>query len=129
MKAEIMWVLDVMSNYSYQSCATKAKLFSKMFFDSEIAQNMKIRKTKCSYVLVHGIFTHFKDILMKSLQETPFIVISFDEFFNSGVKKGLMDPLIRYWDNDKNRVVTRYFNSEFLDVYEKFDVLFIRLSK
>ena len=99
-----------MSNYSYRSCATKAKLFSKMFVDSEIAQNMKIGKTKCGYVLVHGIFPHFKDILMKSLQEAPFIVISFDESFNSVVKKGQMDLLIRYWDNDKNRVVTRYFN-------------------
>ena len=132
MKAEIMWVLDIiMSNYSYWSCATKAKLFSKIFSDSEIAQNMKIGKTKCSYILVHGIFTHFKDILMKSLQEAPFIVISFDEPFNSVVEKGQMGLLIRYWDNDKNRVITRYFNSKFLgkaaaeDVYEKFHVLFI----
>ena len=136
MKAEIMWVLGViMSNYSYRSCATKAKLFLKMFFDNEIAQNMKFRKTKCSYVLVHGIFPHFKDILMKSLQEAPFILISFDESLNSVLKKGQMDLLIKYWDNHKNRVVTRYFNSEFLgkaaaeDVYEKFNLCCSSLDK
>ena len=106
-----------------------------MLYDSGIAQNMKIGKTKCSYVLVHGIFPHFKDILMKSLQEAPFIVISFDESFNSVAKKGQVDLLIRYWDNDKNRVVTRYFNSEFLgkaaaeDVYETFDLCCSSLDK
>ena len=68
-------------------------LFSKIFFDSEIAQNMKIGKTECSYVLAHGIFAHFKDISMKSLQATPFIVISFDESINSVTKKGQMDLL------------------------------------
>ena len=53
-KSEIMWAV-LRNNYSYHSCANKSTLFATMFHDSKIAWNFKLGKTKCSYVLCHGI--------------------------------------------------------------------------
>ena len=60
---------------------------------------------------------------MNSLKESPYIVISFNESFNSVAKKGQMDLLIRYWDINKKRVITSYFNSEFLDTAAAVEVI------
>ena len=54
------------------------------------------------------------DKLLKQVQEADFYVISFDEAMNTVFMEEQMDLQIRFWDREKQRVVTRFFTSEFL---------------
>ena len=65
LNAEIIWSLEVLKcKYSYRSSESKSKLFCSMFPDSKIAQNFTCGKTKCSYILCHGIVPFVKETLL-----------------------------------------------------------------
>ena len=65
LNAEIIWSLEVLKcKYSYRSSESKSKLFCSMFPDSKIAQNFTCGKTKCSYILCHGIAPFVKEKLL-----------------------------------------------------------------
>ena len=65
LNAEIIWSLEVLKcKYSYRSSESKSKLFCSMFPDSKIAQNFTCGKTKCSYILSHGIAPFVKETLL-----------------------------------------------------------------
>ena len=34
--------------------------------------------------------------------------VSFDESFNKAIQKEQVDPLLKFWDTDKNCIVSRY---------------------
>ena len=51
---------------------------------------------------------------MNLLNETKFIVKSFDESFNEVISKGQVDVLVRFWNTTENRVSTHYVNSVFM---------------
>ena len=51
-KAEISWDLDVvMSKYSFNSSSNQSYLFSAMFPDSGIVNNLSCGKTKCGFIV------------------------------------------------------------------------------
>ena len=96
-----------------------------MFKDSEIAKRFTCGSTKCSCVINFGIAPYFRDLLENALNLAPFYVAYFDESHNDVLKKGQMDLLSRFWNEDTNMVATRY-KSEFLgkaaavDVHQRF---------
>ena len=91
-KTEITRSLEVLKNkYYYRSCASKSSLFAEMFKNSKIGHSFTLGKTKCSYVICYSIAPYRKDLLMGILERTVFVVILFDETFNSSVKKDQMD--------------------------------------
>jgi len=103
-----------MSHYSCNSSAGTDKLFAKMFPDSLIAKQFKCGATKCSYLICFGIAPYFHGELMKLLQEQgTMYVISFDESLNKVIQKEQMDLIVRFWDVQKNKVVSRYIDSQF----------------
>ena len=112
--------------YSYRSSESKSKLFCSMFPDSKIAQNFTCGKTKCSYILCHGIAPVIKETLLNELKEVPYDTALCDESYKIS-KKGQMDLHVRFWDDTDNEVKTSYWNSEFLgkasadDVFSKFN--------
>ena len=56
LKAEILWCLKkVDSNYSDNLMDDTALLFKVMFYDSQIAQQFSLQKTKTSYMLRFGL--------------------------------------------------------------------------
>ena len=72
-----------MSNYSYNSCSNKSKLFIAVFSDSDIAERFSIGKTKCAYYVTHGIAPYFKSKFIESSQLVPFYSVLFDEYYNA----------------------------------------------
>ena len=69
LESEIMWSIDVtMSNYSYRSCERKNHLFISMFHDSKIASQFHVGKTKCAYMILHGIAPYVSDLLNDNLK-------------------------------------------------------------
>ena len=84
-----------------------------MFPDSEIAKKITCCPTKASSLSVFGLAPHFQGNLVAQLDEVPFYSISFDESYNKVTKNEHMDFSIRFWNNEKNIIVNRYFGSEF----------------
>ena len=105
-----MWALEVLNcNYFLSSCANKGKLFSVMFHDSDIAKNFKT-----SYILYYGLAPHFKEILLDNLKVLPHFVPCYNKWYNSVIKKGQMDVLVRYWYVNLNKVSTCYISGQFM---------------
>ena len=74
-------------------------------------------------------------MLLDELKKASYIVPCFDESYNSVIKKGQMDVLVRYWDVRLNKVNTRYVKSEFMgkaaanDVLAKFETASSELDR
>ena len=113
-----------MSHYSCNSSAGTDKLFSSMFPDSLIAKQFQCGATKCKYLICFGIAPYFHGELMQKIQEQgTMYVISFDESLNKVIQKEQMDLIVRFWDIKKNRVVSRYIDSQFLGHTRAVDLL------
>ena len=123
-KAEILWALKIVgSHYSFNLSQNINELFQQMFPDSEIANTVKLGKTKMSYTVNYGLAPYFKDQLLSQLKKCKEIVVCFDEAFNEISKRGQMDIVVRYWNEESNQVSTRYFGSSFMGHRAADDVL------
>lgn len=114
-KAEILLCLNtVMQHNSLRNAERSVSLFSKMFPDSAIAQDMKLHKDKISYSIVFGLANYFKEELQTLLNANLNYVIGFDESLNKIAQKTQMDLSIRFWDENTNSIKSRYLDSVFL---------------
>jgi hypothetical protein len=114
--AEILWTLKcILSHYSYNSCTNINSLFQNMFPDSQIAKKFTCGENKIAYIVCFGLKPYFDNLLFESIKETAqYFVLMFDESHNSVLQKKQMDIHVRFWDDHKNIVVSRYVTSEFL---------------
>ncbi|KAJ8678278.1 hypothetical protein QAD02_014065 [Eretmocerus hayati] len=120
--AEILWTLDYVSNkLSVRSASNSAKLFPRMFPDSQIAQKFQMQKDKLSYSVSFGLGPYFRDELIGFVRGCDFFAASFDESLNTVAQKGQMDIILRFFFGDK--VVTRYLTSTFLGHVTASDLL------
>ena len=77
LRGEVLLVLKVVKNhFSLRSCLGLNDLFKNIFPDSEIAKTFKLSKTKCGYLINYGLTPFFEDVLLKSINASPYIVIS-----------------------------------------------------
>ena len=85
-----------------------------MFPDSQIAQRMKLGKTKCMYFCIYGLgkYKHYR--FLAKVKNTPHYSISFDESLNMKMQECQLDIILRYWDAEAAQVKVRYFDSKFL---------------
>ena len=82
--------------------------------DSKIAKSFSCGKTKYSYLINFALVLYFHDILMSKLRQSSVkYVISFDET-NKVLQSEQMDTIVPFWDNQENKVCSRYFDSKFL---------------
>ena len=93
---------------------------------SEISFNLKLGKTKFAYLMNYGIAPHFKSNLLKSLNNSSFYSLSFDGSLNDVLQSFQKDMIVRYWNEGKNVVETRYLDSKFVsrtnvDNFEQFE--------
>ena len=97
-KAEILCCLKtVLSHSSFRSCENISKLFSVMFSDSDIAKSFSLGKTKCAYFINFGIALYFRDLLLKELKSSKYIVVSYNESLNAFLEEEQMDILVRFF--------------------------------
>ena len=86
-----------------------------MFLDSEIASQFSIGKTKSKYMILYGLAPHFKSRLREAINSSIYYSLSFDESLNSVEQKCQFDVNVRLWNECRNIVKTRYYDSKFLD--------------
>lgn len=113
LKAETYWTLRTVTQHcSYKSNDDVSKLFPLMFPDSALARQFTCGERKSSYIAIFGIAEHFKQNLLKTIRGHYSVL--FDESLNKGNQKKQMDIHVRYWDESKHVVHTRYLDSQFM---------------
>lgn len=114
LKSEGIWATQVASsNSSFRSCDQIQETFAAMFPDSHIPADIKLSRTKVSYLLSDGMGPHFRQELIKDLcQSGSKCSLHFDETTQAQVKKQ-MDLGLRYWSFLHNDVWCRYYKSLF----------------
>ena len=128
-RAEIIWVLRVVKNHqSFRSCLGLAEDLQNMFQNNEVVSKFKLSKTKCAYLVTHGIAPYIKGNMKDNICDSPFFSVSFDESLNEGMQEQQMDVQIRYWDENSLRAVTRYWASAF-QMHGDAETLSTNLSK
>lgn len=123
-KAEVLWCMKiVMGHFSLNSCRDLGSLFKKMFCDSAVAQKFTLGSTKASYFISYGLAPHFKNRLVDEVAKCESFVVCFDEAFNKIAKRSQMDLVVRFWNNELNKVATRYLTSTFMGHTTANDIL------
>ena len=72
-----------------------------MFPDSAITKTFKLSKTKSGYLINYGLASFFKDVLLKSINASPYFVILFDESMKKILQNEQMDLQASYWDDSE----------------------------
>ena len=123
-KADIIWALYcVQHGLSDNSMKEFGETLRTMCPSSPEAQNFKMASTKLMYVVNHGLYPYFKELLQTEVAAAPYITPMFDESMNDVLQKSEMDVHIRYWDDTENKVKVRYFDSRFLGHTKHDDIL------
>lgn len=123
-KAEILWTVEtVMTHTSLRTAGRDVLLFKTIFPDSNIAQKMQLQRDKVGYLLAYGIAPFFQKELSEKLNKCDFLVVGFDESLNKVAQKQQMDINVRFWDEEKGQVSTRYLTSVFLGRTRAIDLL------
>ena len=118
--ADIHWGSQTgIGHYSYNFSSNLKLLFKFMFLDSEICKQISLSSSKMLYLIWHGLGPYFCQELLSCLEKCDFLVVSFDEVS----KKGQMDLMSKYWDENTNRVPVRYLNSAFMGHPTSEDIL------
>ena len=85
--------------------------------------------------MLYGVAPEFKKILLYNVNQSPFISISFDENLNSELQMCQMDVALRFWNEKKGQVQTKYYDFQSLtrsaaeNLYSRLEILFIGHSK
>lgn len=78
-----------------------------MFPDSKIANQFSLRRDKMSYLIHCGIAPTFHELLMEKGNFCGLFVMSFDEFTNKMAQKQPKVIVIRFYDQESQKVSTR----------------------
>ena len=84
-----------------------------MFRDSTVAKKYQCGPSKCSYLIKFGLAVYFEEELLAKVRKSAYVV-AFDESLNKKLQEEQMDLMLRFWDNELNKVVSRYFCSQFM---------------
>ena len=123
-KSEIYWCLNtIMNHYSANSSDKSISVIKLMFPNCDEAQKIQLGRTKIGYYTTFGLAPYFKKEILEEANCRKRVAAGFDESFNKVSKKGQMDVNLRYWDNKKFEVTTRYFISSFLGHAAADDIL------
>ena len=108
----------VQSNWSYNSLDTFPEFLADIAPDSQILQKIKLKSSKLSYVISHGLGPHFHDILMDDLKNAPCYTLGLDAATTKqlGLTKSL-DFKLRFFSGRLGMVgLIRSFKSFYLQI-------------
>ena len=96
----------LMSHSSFCFCLDLNEILETMFLDSQIAKSLRLSKTKCSYCLVIGLASYFKETLIESIKCSLPYSVSFDESLNHHLQEEQTDVQVGYWDPETVQAIT-----------------------
>lgn len=82
--------------------------FKTMFPDSKTEKSFQIGRNKIGYSISHTLGPYFKCLLIEQLNQSPWLIVCFNESLNKKSQTCEMDLFIRYWNEEKMQVKVRY---------------------
>ena len=86
------------------------------------AKYFKMGRNKLKYVVNHGLYPYFREELDRDVDKSQFITIMFDESLNEIVQQSEMDMFVPFWDIDRHKVSSWFYDSRFLGHTTHLDV-------
>ena len=121
--AEIIWALNfVVKSYSDRLNDDFGDILRAMCPTRPLAKYFKMGRNKLLYDVNHGLSPYFREELDRDVGKSPFIIIMFDESLNEIVQLSEMDVFVCFWDIDKHKVSSRFYDSRFLGHTTHLDV-------
>ena len=80
-----------------------------------IAKNFTFSKDKCSYYINYGIGPYYKSVLTNEIKASPYYSTSFDKTLNKVTQQEQMDIYMKFWNSDRKRIKSRYFETDFME--------------
>ena len=110
-----MWAIYCVENgFSNNSVDGFGDVLKRMCQTDPVSSKFQMGRTKLQYLVNHGLFPHFKQMILDEILKSPFMAVLFDESLNDSIQKSEMDILVRYWNAGENKVIVRYWTSKFL---------------
>lgn len=114
-RVEIIWVLRLVQNhYSFCSCLELGDDLKDMFPSNDVVSNFKLSKTKCVYLVIHGIAPWAKKKNVQvGVSNSPFYSVPFNESLNMVLQENQMEIQVCFWSEKLKKALTLYLGSEF----------------
>ena len=104
-RGEIIWSLfSVCEGFSNNGAKYLNRIFQSMFSVSPTAQKFQLGPDKLTHVINWDLAPQFKDLLKTKLQNSEFLVISFDESLNKSTQNCQMEIGIHFWSQEAKQV-------------------------
>ena len=108
-EAHIVWAMYCVENgFSNNSVDGFGDVLKRMCQTDPVSSKFQMGRTKLQYLVNHGLFPHFKQMILNEILKSPFMAVLFDESLNDSIQKSEMDILVRYWNAGENKVTVRY---------------------
>ena len=115
LKADIMLAMKcVVSHYSHKSMDEFPDLLKTFFFDSDIAKEVQLGRTKVGYVINYGLKKYYYDKMMEKVKSANHFTICFDEALNNISNRKQLDAHVLFFNEDNNKVERYYIGSSFM---------------
>ena len=105
----------------------KCKIFESNYSECPATQKFQLSPDELKYVINWVLASYLKNLLKTKLQNSEFLVISFDESLNNSTQNYQVDIGIRFWSQEAKQDEVRYWDSQFLghatsdDLFESFN--------
>jgi hypothetical protein len=114
-EAHIVFAMYCVKNgFSNNSVDDFGDVLKRMCQTNPVSSKFQMGRTKLQYMVNHGLFPHFKQMILDEILKSPFMTVLFDESLNDSIQKSEMDILVRYWNEGENKVTVRYWTAKFL---------------
>lgn len=104
--AEGTLCLYIAAHCSILSCDHLGVLCKTQFHDSEAGKDIKMHRTKCTYIICNTLKPHFEQLLMKVISNGPFSLL-IDESTDISVLK-FLGISVMYFNQNEGQIVSTY---------------------
>ena len=91
-EAHVVWAMYcVKSGFSSNSVDDFGDVLKRMCQTDLVSSKFQMCRTKLQYVINHGLFPHFKQMILDEILKSPFMSVLYNESLNKSIQKNEMD--------------------------------------
>ena len=101
-EAHVVWAMYcVKSGFSNNSVDGFWDVLKHICQTDPVSSKFQMGRTKLQYVINHGLFTHFKQMILDEILKSPFMSVLYDESPHKSIQKSEMDIHVRAHPQNK----------------------------